>query len=139
MAIAAFAGAAGLTAAAYLKIPAAELVALSLAAIGIWGTLGPFWAMSSEILSGTGAAAGIALINSVGDLGGFLGPYLVGLVRQTTDSFELALLALAVCPLIGAVVTILARNSTAGAAVQEIDHWDTICPLRLFTASYSTM
>ncbi len=109
--VSAFVGAAGLTAAAFLKSPAAELAALTVAAIGIWGTLGPFWAMSSEILSGTGAAAGIALINSVGNLGGFLGPYLVGLVRKQTDSFALALLALAVWPLIGAVVTLMTRNS----------------------------
>jgi ACS family tartrate transporter-like MFS transporter len=105
--ISALAAAAGLTAAAFLKIPGAELAALSLAAVGIWGTLGPFWAMSSEILSGTAAAAGIALINSVGNLGGFLGPYLIGLVRKQTDSFALALLALAVFPLIGGLVVLL--------------------------------
>ena len=87
-----------------------ELAALCLAAVGIWGTLGPFWAMSSEFLSGTGAAAGIALINSVGNLGGFLGPYLVGLVRKETDSFALALLALAMWPLIGAIITVLTRS-----------------------------
>jgi MFS transporter, ACS family, tartrate transporter len=110
VALAALSGAAGLTAAAFLKIPAAELAALSLAAVGIWGTLGPFWAMASEILSGTGAAAGIALINSVGNLGGFLGPYLVGLVRKQTDSFALPLLALAVWPLIGAMITLASRG-----------------------------
>jgi MFS transporter, ACS family, tartrate transporter len=109
VAISAFAGAAGLGAAAYLKAPGAELAALSLAVVGIWGTLGPFWAMSSEILSGTGAAAGIALINSVGNLGGFLGPSLVGLVRQQTDNFALPLLALAVWPFIGAIVTFTSR------------------------------
>jgi ACS family tartrate transporter-like MFS transporter len=109
VAVAAFAGAAGLIGAAFLKNPVAELAALSLAALGIWGTLGPFWAMSSQILSGTGAAAGIALINSVGNLGGFLGPYLVGLVRKQTDSFALALLALAVWPFIGAIVTLLTK------------------------------
>ena len=110
VAFSALAGAAGLAAAAFLKAPAAELIALSLAAVGIWGTLGPFWAMSSEILSGTGAAAGIALINSVGNLGGFLGPYLVGLVRQRTDNFALPLLALALWPLVGAIVTLAVRG-----------------------------
>ena len=113
VALAAFGGAAGLAAAAFLKIPAAELAALSFAAVGIWGTLGPFWAMSSEFLSDTGAAAGIALINSVGNLGGFLGPYLVGLVRSRTESFALALLALAVWPFIGAIVTLGTRNRSS--------------------------
>jgi len=99
-----FVGSVGLAAAALLKGPAADLAALALAAVGVWGALGPFWAMSSEFLSGTGAAAGIALINSVGNLGGFLGPYLVGVVRKQTDSFALALLTLALFPLIGAIV-----------------------------------
>jgi ACS family tartrate transporter-like MFS transporter len=102
---AAFAGATGLIVAGFLKIPAVELAALSLAAVGIWGTMGPFWAMSSEFLTGTGAAAGIALINSVGNLGGFLGPYLVGIVRSRTDNFAFALIALAAWPLTGALVT----------------------------------
>jgi ACS family tartrate transporter-like MFS transporter len=69
--------------------------------------------MSSELLSGTGAAAGIALINSVGNLGGFLGPYLVGWIRKQTDSFALALLALAVGSLIGGVLTLITRMKTA--------------------------
>jgi len=110
VAVLAFVGSAGLVAAALLTSPVAELAALSLAAVGIWGTLGPFWAMSSEFLSGTGAAAGIALINSVGNLGGFLGPYLVGLVRGRTGNFALALLALAVWPFIGGIITLLFRR-----------------------------
>src|SRR5262249_39616284 len=111
VAMSALVGTAGLTAAAFLKAPAAELTALAVAAVGIWGTLGPFWAMSSQILTGTAAAAGIALINSVGNLGGFLGPYLVGVVRKQTASFALALLALAIWPLIGAVLTLLTKSS----------------------------
>ena len=101
----ALAGAVGLIAAAFIKAPAGELLALAFAAVGIWGTLGPFWAMSSQFLSGTGAAAGIALINSVGNLGGFLGPYLVGLVRSRTENFTVALLTLALFPLLGAIIT----------------------------------
>ena len=109
IAMSAFAGAAGLVAAGFLDAPAAQLAALSLAAVGIWGTMGPFWAMSSDFLSGTGAAAGIALINSIGNLGGFLGPYLVGFVRSRTENFSLALIALAVWPLIGCLVTLAFR------------------------------
>ena len=91
--------------------PAAELAALAMAAVGIWGTLGPFWAMSSESLAGTGAAAGIALINSVGNLGGFVGPYLVGWVRTATDSFTWALIVLALFPITGALITIATRRA----------------------------
>jgi MFS transporter, ACS family, tartrate transporter len=110
VALSAMAGALGLIGAALTTGPAAQLASLSLAATGIWGTLGPFWALSSKSLAGTGAAAGIALINSVGNLGGFLGPYLIGWVRTRTNSFTLALLALAVFPMIGAIITLLRRE-----------------------------
>ena len=113
VALSAFAAAAGLIAAAFLKTPAIELAALSFAAIGIWGTLGPFWAMSTEYLRGTGAAAGIALINSFGNLGGFLGPYLVGIVRSRTGDFALALLTLAVWPFIGSILTLSISHQAA--------------------------
>jgi len=112
VAASALVGAAGLMAAAFLKAPVAELAALAVAAVGIWGTLGPFWAMSSRILAGTAAAAGIALINSIGNLGGFAGPYLIGLVRSRTNSFTGALIALAVFPLVGALVTLLSNSRT---------------------------
>jgi ACS family tartrate transporter-like MFS transporter len=87
-----------------------ELAALALAAAGIWSTLGPFWAMASQTLAGTGAAAGIALINSVGNLGGFLGPYLIGWVRTRTNSFTWGLVVLAVFPIAGAVITLASRK-----------------------------
>ena len=54
-----------------------------------------FWAMPTQFLSGTAAAAGIALINSCGNIGGFVGPNIVGLVKEATQSFEGGLLALA--------------------------------------------
>ena len=116
VAVCAFAGALGLAIAAFSRAPAAELAALSLAAVGIWGTLGPFWAMSSECLTGTGAAAGIALINSIGNLGGFAGPYLIGAVRGRTDNFALALLALAVCPFAGGIMTLCFQRPVTAPA-----------------------
>src|SRR5437867_5603114 len=112
VAVSALVGTVGLTAAAFLKAPAAELAALAVAAVGIWGTLGPFWAMSSRILTGTAAAAGIALINSIGNLGGFAGPYLIGVVRSRTNSFTGALIVLAVFPLVGAIVTLRLNSRT---------------------------
>jgi len=91
----AFAGALGLALVAYLRSPVAALAALSLAALGTSSTLGPFWSMPASLLRGTGAAAGIALINSIGNLGGFAGPYLIGLVKDATGSFADGLLVLA--------------------------------------------
>jgi ACS family tartrate transporter-like MFS transporter len=63
------------------------VLAICVAAVGIWGALGTFWTLPTAFLSGTAAAGGIALINSVGNLGGFAGPYLVGLVRGDSPGF----------------------------------------------------
>jgi ACS family tartrate transporter-like MFS transporter len=95
LAVCAAVGAAGLLLAAMTRAPVLSLGALSLAAVGIWGTFGPFWAMPPEFLSGTAAAGAIALINSIGNLGGFAGPYVVGLVKQTTHSFAGGMLLMA--------------------------------------------
>ena len=62
------------------------MVALSLATMGILTTLPLFWSLPTAFLAGTGAAAGIALINSVGNLAGFVSPYLVGWLKDTTAS-----------------------------------------------------
>jgi MFS transporter, ACS family, tartrate transporter len=59
---------------------------LSLAAAGIYSVYGPLWSLPSEFLTGFAAASGIGLISSVANLGGFVGPYAVGLVTQTTGS-----------------------------------------------------
>ena len=83
-----------------------SLAALSIAAFGIWGTLGPFWAMPTAFLRGTAAAGGIALVNSIGNIGGFVGPFAVGWVRQATGSFEVALLALAGVLVVAAAIAL---------------------------------
>ena len=65
---------------------------LCVTATGIWSTLGPFWSMPTAFLGGTAAAGGIALINSVGNLGGFVGPSLVGYIKEATHHFESGML-----------------------------------------------
>lgn len=88
-------GGVGLMLASTSHSPLMSLGALSIAAAGIWGTFGPFWAMPAEFLSGTAAAGAIALINSIGNLGGFAGPYAVGIVRQVTHSFAGGMIVMA--------------------------------------------
>ena len=98
VALPAFAGCLGLTLSAYFlknNFPLSAFLALCLAASGIWSTLGPFWSMPTAFLSGAAAAGGIALINSVGNLGGFVGPYVVGYVKEATHGFTSGLLVLA--------------------------------------------
>lgn len=68
--------------------PMLALLFLSCTALGIWGALAPFWALPMGVLSGSAAAAGLALINSVGNLGGFVGPFAIGLAKNMTGSFS---------------------------------------------------
>jgi len=96
LAVCAAVGAVGLMLASTTRSPFLSLGALSIAAAGIWGTFGPFWAMPPEFLSGTAAAGAIALINSIGNLGGFAGPYVVGMVKQKTHSFAGGMIVMAV-------------------------------------------
>jgi len=65
-----------------------SIALLSLLAVGIYGASGPFWTLPSQFLSGFSAAAGIAVVSSIANLGGFAGPYAVGLIGQKTGSLN---------------------------------------------------
>jgi ACS family tartrate transporter-like MFS transporter len=98
-----------------------SLVGMTIAAIGFYGTKGPFWAIPTMWLTGTAAASGIAWINSVGNLGGFFGPSLVGWAKSWTGSFAGGLYTLAVCALCSAMISVfwvrVPRVSLADAPV----------------------
>jgi MFS family permease len=94
VALGAMASALGFALSSLLHNPYLAMAALILAFVGLKSTLGPFWALGTAFLSGTGAAGGIALINSVGNLGGFAGPFLVGVIRDQTGSNLAALMML---------------------------------------------
>lgn len=114
VAIPALAGSLGLAAGAYLvqdQRPVLAFAALCLTATGIWSTLGPFWSLPTAFLSGTAAAGGVALINSIGNVGGFVGPYVIGYVKETTQSFTSGLLALAATLLVAALLAWSAKES----------------------------
>jgi MFS transporter, ACS family, tartrate transporter len=83
------------------------MAALTLAAIGIYAAIGTFWSFPTAILAGTGAAAGLALVNSIGNLGGFAGPWIVGVMKEATGSFTGALFFLALSLILGACVAAL--------------------------------
>jgi len=106
VALASGTGALGLVLASQAHSPVSGLLALCLAASGIWSVMGPFWTLPTAVLSSTAAAGGIAFINSVGNLGGFFGPFLIGMVRQQTGSFSIALAALAVAPAVLALLVL---------------------------------
>ena len=80
---------------------------MSIAAAGFYGTKGPFWSMPTMFLTGTAAASGIAWINSLGNLGGFFGPTMVGWARELSGSYAGGLYALAACALASAIISLL--------------------------------
>jgi MFS transporter, ACS family, tartrate transporter len=83
------------------------LVGMSIAAMGFYGSKGPFFAMPPMFLNGAALAAGIAWINSIGNLGGFFGPWYVGAMKDLTGSFAGGLYGLALLGLIAALVCAL--------------------------------
>jgi MFS transporter, ACS family, tartrate transporter len=83
------------------------LVGMSIAAMGFYGSKGPFFAMPPMFLSGAGLAAGIAWINSIGNLGGFFGPWYVGAMKDLTGSYAGGLYGLALLGLLAAIICAL--------------------------------
>jgi ACS family tartrate transporter-like MFS transporter len=86
VAIPAIMGAAALVLLGTTRSPFYSVTLLCLLAAGVYSVIGPFWALPSEFLTGFSAAAGIALINSVGNLGGFVGPYMIGAIAMRTGN-----------------------------------------------------
>jgi len=106
LALSAFTGAIALAASAAARSPLASLLTISIAAAGISSAAGPFWTLPAGFLDGTAAAGGIALINSTGNLAGFVGPTVVGLIRQITGSFSGGMLAMAMAVLVAGVLAL---------------------------------
>ncbi|WP_428487585.1 MFS transporter [Rhodopila sp.] len=97
---------AGLAVCVFLQDPTLMMIALILGQMGNSAIAPTFWTLPTAMLSGTAAAGGIALINAVGNLGGFLGPYLMGVIKDGTGSFSLGLLAIAMGALVSTIVLV---------------------------------
>ncbi len=110
----AIAGLVGASAFALSAVPAISgvlgLMALTLAASGVNASVATFWSLPTGFLSSTAAAAGIAWINSVGNLAGYVSPFLVGKIRDATHSMFYALLLLAGCSLVAAMIVPFIRK-----------------------------
>lgn len=77
---------------------------LTISVCGAFGSYSPFWAIPPSFLTGAAAAGGIALINSIGNLGGFFGPYIVGYIKDMTGSFNASMIFLAVVLALGGII-----------------------------------
>jgi MFS transporter, ACS family, tartrate transporter len=92
----------------------------SFVAMGIWSFQGPFWSLASEFLTGFSAASGIALITSVGILGGFVGPYAFGFISQRTGNTHGGLVGAGVSVLVSAILMlVLPINARALSAAKD--------------------
>ncbi|HBY28515.1 MAG TPA: MFS transporter [Bradyrhizobium sp.] len=96
----------------YITDPTMTMVVLTVAAIGVFCTFAVFWTLPTAWLAGTAAAGAIALINSIGNLAGFLGPYLIGWVKETTGSTSTGLLVLSLLPLAAGLLVFLGSHET---------------------------
>ncbi|MDH7795343.1 MULTISPECIES: MFS transporter [unclassified Beijerinckia] len=101
-----------LVAASSFTDPIVIMVALTVAAIGIFCTFALFWTLPTAFLSGASAAGGIALINSIGNLAGFGGPYLIGWVKDSTGNTATGLLILALMPFIAALLVVMLKHDS---------------------------
>ena len=86
-------------------------VFLAIALCGAFGAFPPFWAIPPSFITGAAAGGAIALINSIGNLGGFFGPTMVGYLKEMTGSFNVAIAFLGISMLISGTIIVLAARS----------------------------
>lgn len=117
--IACIVAAAGLSIAAYSSGLLAVVLALILVSAGVSAAKPPLWCIPTQFLTGAAAATGIATINSIGNLGGFAGPFIIGWIKETTGDFRGGLLSVAAALVFSAGVVLLlarVRNRKVAAA-----------------------
>jgi nitrate/nitrite transporter NarK len=97
----------GLGLASITDSPTIKVAVICIAGWGLFSILAVFWTLPTAFLSGAGAAAGIAAINSIGNLGGFFGPKIFGQLRDWTGTDFSGLFFLSSCAVIGAVIVLV--------------------------------
>ncbi len=102
--------AAGCAGAAMLPTPAMQMASLVVAEVAVISFLAPFWCLPTMLLSGSSAAVGIALVNAIGNIGGFVGPTIVGFLRTSTGGDAGAFWSLSAMALAAAVICVAMRG-----------------------------
>ncbi len=105
--------AAGIAGSTLVDDPVLKMAALSAGAVGVFAVLPVFWTLPTAFLSGASAAAGIAAINSIGNLAGFFGPFAMGWLKDMTGSFSAGLLAIAACAVMGLAIVLMLGHDTS--------------------------
>ena len=102
--------AAGIAASTALDDPTLKMISLCVAGFGIFACLPVFWTLPTAFLSGAAAAAGIAVINSIGNLAGFAGPFAMGWIKDNTGSYAAGLLILAGLGIVAMAIVLALRH-----------------------------
>ena len=108
-----FIAAAGIAASTVLDDPTLKMIAFSVAGFGIFACLPVFWTLPTAFLSGAAAAAGIAVVNSIGNLAGFAGPFAMGWIKDHTGSYAGGLLLLAGLGIVAMGIVLSLRHDDA--------------------------
>jgi cyanate permease len=103
----------GVGAAAAIDDPLLKMIALTVGAVGVFASLPIFWTLPTAVLSGATAAAGIAAINSLGNLAGYFGPFVIGWIKDATGSFAWGLAAVAACAAIALATALILGHDPA--------------------------
>jgi MFS transporter, ACS family, tartrate transporter len=103
--------AAGFLGCALLPTPLLRMLSLALVPLGHGAAYGPFWSMPTRFLSGEAAAGGLAVVATIVSVGGFIGPLLIGLLKEHTGSYAPALVVLSVAAMISAIMAVRLRSS----------------------------
>ncbi len=114
----------GIAVAALVDDPTVKMICLAIAGFGIFSSLPVFWTLPTAFLSGPAAAGGIAIINSIGNLSGFAGPFAMGWIRDQTGSYTGGMLAIAASAVVAMVIVLALRHdraleTTAGKVAAE--------------------
>ena len=121
IAVPAVAGAISIPLALFAGSPVATMAVITVTACAIFAALPNFWTLPTQFLTGVAAAAGVALINTIGNLAGFSAPYITGAVHDWTGGYELPMLIVGVAMLASAVIMVLLARNGRRAAVAPAD------------------
>jgi len=96
----------GVGGSAFLGDPVLKMIALTIGAFGVYASRPIFWTLPTAFLAGSAVAPGIAAINSIGNLSGYFGPFVMGWIKDATGSFAWALLTIAACAVVALAITL---------------------------------
>lgn len=121
VAVPAVVGAVAIAGALYMDSPLLVMACVTVCPIGVFAAIPPFWSLPNAFLTGAGAAAGIGLINSFGNLSGFVGPFVAGWLKDLTGDSRAGMWVVAVMMLMSAAIAIGFRRTAQRAAAAEAE------------------